>query len=417
VNRRAAFQALLPGLLIAILAHYLIELALRTSRPDPGLKAIERAEALGRPFDHRSRREVVRALRASGIDAVPRLVPAALREATPQGEFRSGISFEGREMLPLAGPSQRTTVLCNEAGEYAIFESDEHGFRNPLGIWDSAPVELLLLGDSFTIGECVGTGESLGDRLRSQVPDTINLGYSGHSPLFELATLVEYGPRLRPRTTLWFYFENDLAWFDIGKDRNTPLLMRYLEPDFRQGLIAIQPEIDASLRSRIEASLAQGEDSGPAERLSKARRSAIRRIADFLRLTKLRSEIGWLRRAHSPSREAPPDFELFAEILTRATATVESWEGELVLVYLPGVWNFEKRPRVPRWRPADMPERVKQVGTSLGLRLIDVESAMRAHDDPLSLFSYRGLSVLGSPHLNAEGYAFIAGVVAKRLEP
>jgi hypothetical protein len=80
------------------------------------------------------------------------------------------------------------------------------------------------------------------------------------------------------------------------------------------------------------------------------------------------------------------------------------------------VWKFHDDHRTPPWGNAETRERALAVVASLGLRMVDVEAAMRQHEDPLSLYSYRGLSILGSPHMNAEGYAFAAKVVLEELE-
>lgn len=46
--------------------------------------------------------------------------------------------------------------------------------------------------------------------------------------LFGLASLVEYGPILRPKLVAWFFYEgNDLI--DLELERRSPLLMRYLQ--------------------------------------------------------------------------------------------------------------------------------------------------------------------------------------------
>jgi hypothetical protein len=408
--------ALALGLVAALLLLYAAELALRLSSNDPGVAAMERAAAAGHPFDARSRMELVRELRARGIEAVPRLVPTALLEESSEAELRSRISLRGREFLPLSGISRRPTVLCSETGQYAIYRSDEHGFRNPTGLWQRPSVDLLLLGDSFTLGECVPPGAEIGDQLRARIPATLNLGYSGNSPLLEFATLAEYGPAVAPRRVLWFFFENDLACFDLGNDRKTPLLMRYLEGDFTQGLMALQPEIDRSLEALIDDAVAQSDDGGPIHRLAEVRGGPGRRLASFLRLRRLRTLIYQLR-ASPPTRAVElPDYELFARILGKAQQEVESWEGELVFVYLPGVWKFYDAPWPPPWGNAETRERALAVVASLGIRMVDVEAAMRQHDDPLSLYSYRGLSILGSPHMNAEGSAFAAKVVFEELD-
>jgi hypothetical protein len=408
--------ALALSVVASLLLLYAAELFLRLSTRDPGLAAVEQAAAAGHPFDARSRMERVRALRAEGVEAVPRVVPSALRETSPEGELRSQVAVDGRELLPLSGISRRTTVLCNETGEYAIYQSDEHGFRNPTGLWEQGPVELLLLGDSFTVGECVAPGSIIGDRLRARVPATLNLGYSGNSPLRELATLSEYGPSLAPRRVLWLFFENDLSWFDLGKDRKTPLLMRYLDADFTQGLMALRPEIDRRLEARVEEAVARLDDESPVGRLEALREGPVRKLAGFLGLRELRIRLGRLRGSEAAGAPEAPDYALFARILAEAKERVDAWGGELVFVYLPGVWKFSEGGWTPSWGSNETRERALAVVASQGIRLIDVEAAMREHDDPLSLYSYRGMSVLGSPHMNAEGYGFAAEVVLDALD-
>jgi hypothetical protein len=50
------------------------------------------------------------------------------------GDLKSVITINGTEALPLGGISNRPTVLCNETGQYTIFDSDERGFPNPKNI-------------------------------------------------------------------------------------------------------------------------------------------------------------------------------------------------------------------------------------------------------------------------------------------
>jgi hypothetical protein len=407
---RVRMLGVATSVIVTVLMLYAGELVLRVLRPDPAIAAIEAAEREGRPWDRRSRAEVVRDLRAQGVDAVPRTVPAKLLESTPDGSYHSRIVIDGREVLPLAGISRKTVVLCNETGEYAVYQSDEHGFRNPLGLWDRAPVDLVLLGDSFTVGECVPPGRDLGGQLRRHFSTTVNLGVGGHAPLLELAILEEYGPALRPRRVLWFYFENDLWWFDLGINKRAPLLMRYLEPGFRQGLLQMQPEIDARLTELAMSELREPGESS-VDRMNEVRGSGLRHLLRFATLQKLRAAIGRLiRPPRSPAEREPADLALFESILARARDRTASWGGELVFVYLPGSWNFG---RGVGWRPRDdrVRDRVLALAAALGLPVIDVQAALEEREDPLSLYAYPGTSILGPPHFNADGYAFVARLV------
>jgi len=190
--------------------------------------------------------------------------------------------------------------------------------------------------------------------------------------------------------------------------------MRYLEPGFRQGLLHMQPEIDARL-TELWASGSRDPVTSSLELMEKIRGSGIGRVLRFMTLQELRATIGRLwRPPQSPAEREPPDLELFESILKQARDRTASWGDELIFVYLPGSWNFDQglgwRPRDDRGR-----DRVLELAASLGLSVIDVQEAMKEHEDPLSLYSYPGTSVLGPPHFNGDGYGFVAGLVLDRI--
>ena len=134
---------------------------------------------------------------------------------------------------------------------YVTYESDEHGFHNPKGMWKSGRIGVAVLGDSFAQGYCVPSDKSFVALIRNAYPATLNLGMAGNGPLLMLATLKEYLPLYRPKIVLWFYFEgNDLN--DLQTEKKSDILMRYLKDDFNQGVLAAQNDIDQSLMNDIE---------------------------------------------------------------------------------------------------------------------------------------------------------------------
>src|SRR5262249_55402503 len=142
------------------------------------------------------------------------------------------------------------TLLCNESGSYVSYESDEHGFNNPRGLWTQGSVKIVALGDSFTHGYCVADDKNFIALVRRVHPGTVNLGMAGDGPLLMLATFREYVRVVKPRVVLWFYFEgNDLA--DLVHERTSTILTRYLEDGFSQNLIDRQIEIDKALSDDI----------------------------------------------------------------------------------------------------------------------------------------------------------------------
>lgn len=182
----------------------------------------------GFPFDTRTMLEVIENLQAQGIEAHP-IVPASLVV-----DF-NGMGNGAHKLFTLGGVSRKATVYCNESGDYAIYESDEHGFNNPAGIWRQKP-KVVLTGDSFTQGACVGPGEDIAGQLRKMGINALNLGMGGCGPLIELAMMKEYVEFLKPEFVLWMYFEgNDLR--EIIREKTSFFARYYFDSGFSQNLI------------------------------------------------------------------------------------------------------------------------------------------------------------------------------------
>ncbi len=145
-------------------------------------------------------------------------------------------------LVPLAAISRTDTILCQESGDWQVYKTDEHGFNNPDGA-HRPPVDIALIGDSFTQGYCVAQGADIASIVRKEFPLTINLGIGGAGPLLRLATLREYARPLRPKVVVWLETENT-----INRIAKEDRLSSYLDPQFTQSLRGRQEEIDQTLR-------------------------------------------------------------------------------------------------------------------------------------------------------------------------
>ena len=284
-----------------------------------------------------------------------------------------------------------TTVFCNESGEYFVYRSDEHGFHNPLGLYAPGTIDMVLIGDSFTHGACVKTGEDLGGQLRGSNRRVLNLGYGSNGPLIELATLSEYASHIRPRIVLWLYTEgNDLD--DLAREQSSSFLMRYLDRSFSQGLLGRQGDLDrvflAHLNTRMET-----QDRWSPQFLDRTTR--------LLHLIELRAKLELL--FDPPS----PPLTLFRQILTEANARVSASGGQLYLVYLPCFERYATGVKPPFWR-----DEVLSMAEQLRVPVIDFHQVLGAHHDPLSLFPYRRKG-----HYTAEGYRLLADQIRSALSP
>jgi hypothetical protein len=253
------------------------------------------AKAAGVEFDSRTREQVVNDLRRQAVDVVPSIFGQAFLKPKSRPNGNSSISIDGKEVLPLGGVSNKLVVLCNEAGQYVTFRSDNHGFHNPQGVWNKLPIRIAILGDSYAQGYCVPPDQTFVARIRERYPGTLNLGIEGNGPLLMLASLKEYAASARPKVVLWFHFEgNDLA--DLAAEAQDAILKNYLNQiTFRQGLMDRQVQIDRALLDYLETLRSKGPLLRRLEEIGHLIRNpklSSGRILNVAKLSQLRERIG-----------------------------------------------------------------------------------------------------------------------------
>ena len=380
---------LATALLSSVIALYAAQGAIGLI-PEPNVVR-DAARRARKSFDARPKIQVVRDLRASGTPAVPAM--------------DSELQYRFGDIVPLGGISRRTTVLCNESGPWELFESDEHGFNNPRGLWTGEPPLIVAVGDSYIQGYCVPRDSSIVGRIRRELPGTLSLGVAATGPLGQLAVVREYLPALRTPTVLWFYFENDLS--DLAREMRRPALARYLTDGYSQGLAARQTLVDSTLAARLAAE----ESSFVAEeRTAKASRGG--GVRYFLTLGPLRGLAGQLlgAGARRAERVEVHDPAAYRDVLAKGKATVEGWGGSIWLVYLPSSRRYDpSAPGKINERQIALRDTVLATARGLGLRVIDLDPAFRATGDPLSLFAYSG------GHYNERGHALVADALIRDL--
>jgi hypothetical protein len=343
------------------------------------------AEAIGAPYDPRTRAQIVGDLRAEGANVMPVFYP--------RGMLWRPAAADGSTLYPLAPHANRRIVHCREEGPWLLYNTDEHGFNNPPGLWDGRRIELVLVGDSFAWGVCVPREASIAGWLHARVPATVTVGMSANGPLLMLATLREYLPHVHPSTVLWFFYENDLT--DLENERANALLAAYLDPAFEQGLFDRRAEIESFLDAYMVERLAG--EAGPA-----AGPGAWEMILRTLTLTKLRVILaGLLGRVEF-------DWPLHERILGLARDEVRGWGGVIYLVYLPTPQQLLGVPDLTNYRRA-IKARLLAMAEHLGVPVIDTEPALTAVANRRTLVPYIGA------HYGAEGYEIVARTIFKAL--
>src|SRR4030095_15909209 len=141
-------------------------------------RVVSVARQYGVTYDARSQLEVVRNSRSQGLDAVPAIYPLGFFVRQPDGSLKSQFANNDSEIVILGGMSNRPTVFCNEAGKWITYQSDEHGFHTPRGIWSSPSIDVAVLGDSYAQGACVQSDRNFVAVIRRHFPATLNLAMS-----------------------------------------------------------------------------------------------------------------------------------------------------------------------------------------------------------------------------------------------
>ncbi|SPP66175.1 hypothetical protein [Nitrospira lenta] len=375
------------------------------------------AQAHTVPFDTRSKLKAIMDLRAQGLDAWPDIAAEALLEGWEEGKAATAVKINGVGVMPLSGIAGKPTVLCNESGQFIIYESDEYGFNNPKGLWGSGQLKIGAVGDSFTHGKCVPSDKNFVSLIRQQQPSTLNVGRSGNGPLCDLAAIKEYLSIVRPKVVLWEYFEgNDLA--DLEVELRNPILRRYLEAEFSQHLHSRQPAIDQALMEYVESVRHSREPLGHLRQYL-VRQHSLSGVLDdvegFIKLAHARQQISQAVQRLKPkdareflvrtTQARADDIELFRRILEQAKVSVEAWGGTMTFVYLP---QWERYADV-QYASKDR-DRIIEVVKQLGIFVVDLHPAFIKHGDPVSLFPFRRYG-----HYTEEGNRLVAEEILKAL--
>lgn len=405
--RAAASPAALARFALAVAATvaslWLAE-ALVRALVDP-LPARRRAAVeAGLAWDARPRLRVVLDERAAGRDAAPAVYPSQWLDRGSRGAVGEGRLDALPDPLPLAGLSLRRTVLCNESGQYAIYASDEHGFRNPPGSHARVEVDAVLLGDSFVHGACVE--RDVGTLLRARGLRVLNLGQSGAGPLLELAIWAEFGVTAKPRALVWTYFEdNDLS--DLHREWGHPRLRRWLDGGFSAGMADRQAAVDALVSQTVETSLTRARERWSPTAGSP---SALKRVCGLLALKRLRAlaaaAVERLRAAGPTPGHS--DVGRLERVLAAAVRRGGADLTRRIFVYLPSYHRYGGGGRPDSGR--HLREAVLSAAQRQGFEVLDLSAVLDADPDPLALYPMR---LRG--HFCQAGHDLWAGLLARRL--
>ncbi|MFO0592416.1 MAG: phage holin family protein [Polyangiaceae bacterium] len=408
----------------AMLAVGGFEFMMGRRRPRDGTAALQR----GLTFDSRGLFEVVHDMQKKDATVQSFMIPRALLTHNlnaPRWADEAiahtvrpdwGVKVDGVQTLPFAGVSNRTTVFCNEGGYWAVYDSDEHGFNNPKGIWGAPPLDVAILGDSYSQGACVPQNKITAAFVRKKFPKTLTFGMCANGPLMEYADFREFVTELKPKVVLWVYYNNDLS--DMNVETQSELLMRYVNDDtFKQNLASRQAGVDKALDDYLNAfgptapawpsalgSVGLTRESTPLFLQDVVMREGHSSFAAFLRLDWFTNAIS-TRLLEKNFFAAEPRWDLFKKVLTKTRETTESWGGKAYFVYLPDAFYMSKKVKM------EEPNRkgVLQAAHDAGMKVIDVHEVFMALPDPEKMRPHY------EAHFTEEGFELVGKTINDAL--
>ncbi|WP_440923447.1 hypothetical protein [Candidatus Pelagibacter sp.] len=342
-------------------------------------------EENGKKYESRSKIVVFNELKKKNPKLTSTLVPKHFAISSKQ------------KVIPLGGLSKSKTLHCNENGYFSIFESDRYGFNNPDNEWDNEEIEFFLVGDSFTIGECVNRPYDFGSVLRKlSKKSVLNLGYSSNGPMLQFAALKEYLDE-NVNNILWFYFEdNDLQ--DLNDTMNSKILNSYLDnKEFSQSLRSKQKEIDIIVEKTVKEHLKYFQ--------SREEKKKKNQILRFIRLDKTKDKLKVLLNNNNKKEKFNKEvFLKFKKILEHSKILAEKNNTELYFIYLPSYQRFSKF-----GFDGDLNQRDELISMvkSLDIKIIDVFTEIEKKE-----IDYKSLFPFGSyGHYNIKGYDEISKII------
>lgn len=345
----------------------------------------------GLNYDKRSKIQAYKDLKKKYSDLTVTIVPKTY-----------AVNYPDKNIMPLSGVSNTKTLHCNENGYYSIFDSDRYGFNNPDKEWDKLEIEFLLLGDSFTMGECVNRPNDFASNLRTlSGKSALNLGYSSNGPNIQLAVLKEYfTPNVKK--ILWMYYEgNDLK--DLEDTTYSKILKKYIsETNFSQNLKSKQDEINKINKIEIKNKLTYSESRN----IKRFKYNFLR----FIRLDKTKNFLlNFINPPINPNTIIRNDtFDKFEDILRISKNYVNLEGAELYFIYLPDYSSLINNKSKNKFNK----KKVLQILDRLEIKYIDLhKEIINQNINPKQLFPF------GLPgHYNENGYKVLSKVIYNKLK-
>ncbi len=344
-------------------------------------------------IDFLSRQDRVESLANSSVGIAPAF-PSICSSSIMSGAEGGVLTIAEQPVIPLSGFPDTPVVWPDGQGGTETHNSDQFGFNNPPEAWSDTG-GIVAIGDSFTYGAGVGFRAGYVDWMRRlSGGSVVNLGCGGNGPLSAFASLREYGPILRPATTVWFFYEGNDLTKDLPREIGHPILVRYLDPAFSQGLADDPLTIRETMQRWYEAKRSERVDQSHSATETENGFD----LQNFIVLTSLRRRLGL-------SIDWPVTTEDdFVDIVGEASRFADSWDGRIVFVIVPSEQRYSTL--LGAADAAFYEDRLTRRIEGLGIPVLQLSTLLSQVEDPANLYD---------GHFNSTGYEFVGRAVVQWL--
>ena len=308
-----------------------------------------------------------------------------------------------------SGISNIWTILGNENGYYAEYQSDRYGFNNPDYVWDNKIIDYIIIGDSIVHGQSVNRPDDISSVLRNLSGNKIlNLGYRGTSTLSHLGILKEYSQKKKIKNLILFINEHN-DFNEIENEYSYEILKKYLyNNEFRQNLIYKQSLIDKITEQRINKEL------NYKIILDKQKVNDSKKINIFKKFIKL----SYTRQIllHKNKNKSVSSFDDRLKLFENTIIEIKNYTNlndiRFYTVYLPSIYKF-----YPNYKN-DKSSIVKQIILKNNINFLDLNDELfKKISDPLDLWPFAIFDKENIPffHLNENGYYKVAETIYKKI--
>lgn len=315
---------------------------------------------------------------------------------------------KNNSIIPFRGPINSKSISCAEDLNYRFIENDKYGFKNSNLLYDKK-INSILIGDSYAEGFCVKRENDIAGNLNKKGFNTLNFGVAATGPLVSLAVMREFGNFIKPKNSIYIYFEgNDLAGLNWEKKDSN--LIQYLNKEYSVNYLKNYENIKKFLHLASKESIEIGK-SKLKNKNDKIENNRYENFKEYLSDTlELQNIKNILRYSVFNKQRTEYDLDLFYLVVEKMNLETTKWGGKFIFVYTPS-WSRYFTKNTNKESSIKLKDRIISHLISKKIKVIDLTDFF---DGEKNVEQYFPLGYVG--HYNANGYRKISEIISEHLD-